>query len=88
MAKALTIIPIPTEASEALKGIYEDMLLTMELLTVLSAAAMGAGNLVNPESTLDAVESAANHLYNRVSSHAGQIELVSLGRTTDRKSVV
>lgn len=87
MAKATAIIPIPTEASEALKGIYDDMLLTMELLTVLSAAAMGAGNLVNPESTLDAVESAANHLYNRVSAHAGHVELVAGGRPSEVQSI-
>lgn len=87
MAKTLTIIPIPTEASDALHGIYDDMLLTMELLTVLSEATSTADNLTDPTHLLGAIESTANHIYNRVSAHAHHVDRVAYGLPGEVQSI-
>jgi len=81
MAKAATSI---TEVeNRALNRVYDDMMMTLELITVLGVAAIGATQKPNNEDDLLAIESTTNLLHRRVSTHSAHVELISLGRADE-----
>lgn len=85
MAKAKNRI---AEAEDrALETIYQDMMGTMDLLEILGASTLGIETICQTQNLMPALRSVAKQIYDRVSQHGAQLEMIQQNRAGEVKRI-